>query len=281
MEITMKLAVLPGDDIGPEIVAVTLEVLASADKVFGLGINHDVHEVGMAAHRRLGTTLPDAAMAGVLAADGVLLGPGGMTAYPPLSEGGVNIPGTIRKRLDLFANIRPARSRPNIPKAHPGLDCVMVRENTEGFYADRNFYQGHGEFMPTPDVAMSMRLITVKASRRIAERAFEIARGRQKHVTFVGKRHVLQMTDGLFWREVEAMAAKYPDVQLREIDVDAMAAEIYTPSGVRCDPDQQHVWRYPIKPCQCARREPRSRFGAECRREARGCQCWTWVGSRQ
>jgi isocitrate/isopropylmalate dehydrogenase len=154
----MKLAVLPGDDIGPEIVAAMLEVLASADKVFGLGINHDVHEVGMAAHRRLGTRLPDAAMAGVLAADGVLLRPGGMTAYPPLSEGSVNIPGTIRKRLDLFANIRPARSRPNIPKAHPGLDCVTVRENTEGFYADRNFYQGHGEFMPTPDVAMSMRL---------------------------------------------------------------------------------------------------------------------------
>lgn len=224
----MKLAVLPGDDIGPEIVAAALDVLSTADKVFGLGIDYDVHEVGMAAHRRLGTTLPDAAMEGVLAADGVLLGPGGMTAYPPLSEGGVNIPGTIRKRLELFANLRPARSRPNVPKAHPGLDCVLVRENTEGFYADRNLYQGYGEFMPTPDVAMSMRLITAKASKRIAERAFEVARGRRKHVTFVGKRHVLQVTDGLFWREVEAVAARYPDVELREIDVDAMAADIYT-----------------------------------------------------
>ncbi len=171
----MKLAVLPGDDIGPEIVAAALDVLSTADKVFGLGIDYDVHEVGMAAHRRLGTTPPDTAMAGVLAADGVLLGPGGMTAYPPLSEGGVNIPGTIRKRLELFANIRPARSRRNVPRAHPGLDCVLVRENTEGFYADRNLHQGYGEFMPTPDVAMSMRLITAKASKRIAERAFEIA----------------------------------------------------------------------------------------------------------
>ncbi|MDF2811185.1 MAG: 3-isopropylmalate dehydrogenase [Microvirga sp.] len=224
----MKLAVLPGDDIGPEIVGATLEVLASADKVFGLGIEYDVREVGMAAHRKLGTTLPEDAMAAVMAADGVLLGPGGMTAYPPLSEGGINIPGTIRKRLELFANVRPARSRPNVPKAHPGLDCVVVRENTEGFYADRNLYQGYGEFMPTPDVAMSMRLITAKASRRIAERAFDIARTRRKHVTFVGKRHVLQVTDGLFWREVEAVAAAYPDVTLREIDVDAMAADIYS-----------------------------------------------------
>jgi isocitrate/isopropylmalate dehydrogenase len=224
----MKLAVLPGDDIGPEIVSATLEVLASADKAFGLGLETTTYEVGMAAHRKLGTTMPDAVMAGVRAADGVLLGPGGMTAYPPASEGGINIPGTIRKQLDLFANIRPAKSRPAVPNALPGLDCVMVRENTEGFYADRNLFQGYGEFMPTPDVAMSMRLITVKASRRIAERAFEVARTRRKHVTFVGKRHVLQVTDGLFWRETEAVAARYPDVQLREIDVDAMAAEIYT-----------------------------------------------------
>ena len=224
----MKLAVLPGDDIGPEIVAATLAVLETADKTFGLGIQYDVHEVGMAAHRKVGTTLPQDAMDAVLAADGVLLGPGGMTAYPPLSEGGVNIPGVIRKRLELYANIRPARSRPSVPNAHPGLDCVIVRENTEGFYADRNLHQGYGEFMPTPDVAMSLRLITAKASRRIAKSAFEMAETRRKHVTFVGKRHVLQVTDGLFWREVEAVAAMHPGVELREIDVDAMAAEIYS-----------------------------------------------------
>ena len=224
----MKLAVLPGDDIGPEIVAATLEILTAADKAFGLGLQPTSYEVGMAAHRKLGTTMPDAVMAAVKEADGVLLGPGGMTLYPPASEGGINIPGTIRKQLDLFANIRPARSRPGVTTAHPGLDCVMVRENTEGFYADRNLFQGYGEFMPTPDVAMSMRLITVKASRRIAEKAFELARQRRKHVTFVGKRHVLQVTDGLFWRETEAVAARYPDVTLREVDVDAMAAELYT-----------------------------------------------------
>lgn len=224
----MKLTVLPGDDIGPEIMEATLAVLREADAKFGLGLQLAVYEVGMAVHRQLGTTLPNEALEAARAADGVLLGPGGMTAYPPVSEGGINIPGTIRKQLDLYANIRPARSRPGIPMAHPGLDCVVVRENTEGFYADRSLFQGYGEFMPTPDVAMSVRLITAKASRRIAEVAFRIAATRRKHVTMVGKRHVMKVTDGLFMREVEAVAARHPDITLREIDIDAMAADIYT-----------------------------------------------------
>lgn len=224
----MKLAVLPGDDIGPEITDATLTVLRKADQVHGLGLVFDIHEVGMTVHRQLGTTLPDPVLAAVLAADGILLGPGGMTEYPPASEGGINIPGRIRKEADLYANVRPARSRPGIPKAREGLDCVIVRENTEGFYADRNLFRGNGEFMPTPDVAMSLRLITAKASRRIAEYAFDLAEKRRKHVTFVGKRHVLQITDGLFWEQVTAVAEQHPSVQLREMDIDAMAADLYT-----------------------------------------------------
>ncbi|MBI5111255.1 MAG: isocitrate/isopropylmalate dehydrogenase family protein [Rhodovulum sp.] len=224
----MKIAVLPGDDIGPEITDATLAVLRTVDDVHRLGLDFEIHEVGMASHRRCGTTLPDRVVEMARAADGVLLGPAGMTAYPPLSEGGRNIPGAIRKELDLFANIRPARARRGLPKAQPGLDCVIVRENTEGFYADRNLYLGYGEFMPTPDVAMSLRLITARASRRISERAFAIAETRRKHVTFIGKRHVLKVTDGLFWREVEQVAAQHPDVTLREVDVDAAAAELYS-----------------------------------------------------
>lgn len=224
----MKLAVLPGDDIGPEIMDAALAVVRAVDSKFGLGLKLDIHEVGMAVHRKVGTTLPSQVIEAARQADGVLLGPGGMTAYPSVADGGINIPGTIRKQLDLFANIRPARSRPGVPKAHPGLDCVIVRENTEGFYADRNLFMGYGEFMPTADSAIALRLITAKASRRIAEVAFKMARTRRKHVTVVGKRHVLQVTDGLFMREVDAVAAEYPDVQLREIDIDAIAAELYT-----------------------------------------------------
>ncbi len=224
----MKLAVLPGDDIGPEITEAALSVLDAAATRFGLNLEFDVHEVGMAAHRRIGTTLPASALEAARTSDGVILGPGGMTAYPPREDGGINIPGTIRRQLDLYANIRPARSRAGVPRALPGLDCVIVRENTEGFYADRNLFQGYGEFMPTADVAISLRLITAKASHRIGRVAFETARQRGRHVTMVGKRHVLQVTDGLFMRQVEAVAAEYPDVTLREIDVDAMAADLYT-----------------------------------------------------
>jgi len=224
----MRIAVLPGDDIGPEITEASLTVLQAVDAAYGLGLKFEVGEVGMAAYRKHRTTLPDAVLEQARGADGILLGPAGITAYPPRSEGGLNVPGTIRKTFDLFANIRPARSRPGVLKAQPNLDCVIVRENTEGFYADRNLHQGYGEFMPTPDVAMSMRLITARASRRIAERAFEIAEKRRRHVTFVGKRHVLQVTDGLFWRETEAVAARHPEVTLREVDVDAMAAELYS-----------------------------------------------------
>lgn len=227
----MRIAVLPGDDIGPEITEAALTVLQEADRRFDLGLRFDVHEVGMASHRRIGTTLPDSALKACFDADAVLLGPGGMTDYPPVSDGGINIPGTIRKKMDLYANLRPARARQGLERARPGLDCILARENTEGFYADRNMFMGSGEFMPTPDIALAVRKITRQASRRIATKAFELAQSRRKHVTIVGKRHVLQVSDGLFVEEAEAVARDYPDVAVREVDIDAMVADIYTNPG--------------------------------------------------
>jgi isocitrate/isopropylmalate dehydrogenase len=224
----MKIAVLPGDDIGPEITEATLSVLAAADRRFGLDLAFDLLDVGMAAHRRTGTTLPQAAIDAARAADGIILGPCGVSAYPPARDGGVNVPATLRKLFELYANLRPARSRPPLPRAIAGLDCMIVRENTEGFYADRAFFQGPGEFMPTPDCALSFRKITAQASRRIARVAFAVAQHRRGRITVVGKRHVLHATDGLFFREVEAEAALHPNVAWREMDVDTMAADLYT-----------------------------------------------------
>jgi 3-isopropylmalate dehydrogenase len=223
----MKIAMLPGDDIGPEISDATRHVLDIADQQYGLDLEFEVYEVGMASYSRTGTTLPESVVDACVAADGVLLGPGGMTLYPPADKGGINIPGTIRKRLDLYANLRPSRYRAGVPLSREGLDVLIVRENTEGFYADRSLFEGYGEFRPTADTALSLRLITAKASRRIAEVAFEHARRRRGHVTVVGKRHVMQITDGLFISTVEEVAAGYPDVELREMDVDAMAADLY------------------------------------------------------
>jgi 3-isopropylmalate dehydrogenase len=224
----MNIVVMAGDDIGPEIIAAAMAVVKAADAEFSLGLRFTDIEVGMASHRKHGTTLTDAALQAATDADGVIVGPCGMTDYPPLTEGGVNIPGTIRKRLDLYANLRPARSRSGMPDARRGLDALIVRENTEGFYSDRTMFQGNGEFMPTEDVALSVRKITRQGSARIAKVAFEYAARRSKRVTVVGKRHVLQMTDGLFMAPAYELAKAHSNITLREMDIDAMAADIYT-----------------------------------------------------
>jgi 3-isopropylmalate dehydrogenase len=224
----MNIAVLAGDDIGPEIVAAALAVVRAADAEFGLGLRFTEVEVGMASHRRHGTTLTEAAVQAVTEADAAIVGPCGMTEYPPLAEGGINIPGTLRKRLDLYANLRPARSRAGLPDARHGLDALIVRENTEGFYSDRTMFQGHGEFMPTADLALSVRKITRQGSERIAKVAFDYAARRSRRVTVVGKRHVLQMSDGLFMAPAFELAKALPQIALREMDIDAMAADLYT-----------------------------------------------------
>jgi 3-isopropylmalate dehydrogenase len=104
------------------------------------------------------------------------------------------------------------------------MDLVIVRENTEGFYADRNMHLGIGEFMPTPDLALSVRKITAEGSRRIARAAFELAARRRRKVTAVHKQNVLKITEALFLREVRAVAKEFPDIACEEQLVDSMAA---------------------------------------------------------
>ena len=104
------------------------------------------------------------------------------------------------------------------------MDLVIVRENTEGFYSDRNMHAGSGEFMPDEDMALSIRKITAKGASRVARAAFALARTRRKKVTAVHKANVLKLSDGLFLREVRKVAAEFPDVELEEIIVDAAAA---------------------------------------------------------
>jgi 3-isopropylmalate dehydrogenase len=104
------------------------------------------------------------------------------------------------------------------------VDLVVVRENTEGFYADRSMHVGPGEFMPTPDVALAMRKITRAGSTLIAETAFRLARARRRKVTCVHKANVLRVTDGLYLECTRAVAARYPDVAYEERLIDAMAA---------------------------------------------------------
>ena len=129
----------------------------------------------------------------------------------------------FRVKLDLYANVRPARSRAGLGRP---MDLVIMRECTEGFYPDRNMHQGSGEFMPVPGVALSVRKITAHACERIARRAFELARKRKKLVTAVHKANVFRVTDGLYLDTVRAVAKEFPDVKLEEEIVDAMAAKL-------------------------------------------------------
>ncbi len=221
----LRLLVLEGDGIGPEIMAATLAVLRAADAKFGLGLAYETAAVGWAAHKAAGTTFPDSVEQLAKAANGVLLGPVSHNEYPPVAQGGLNPSGEMRKRLALYANIRPARSREGFPpRCGKAVDLVIVRENTEGFYADRNMFQGSGEFMPTPDLAIAMRKITREGSTRIAQAAFKLAMQRRKKVTAVHKANVLRVSDGLFLECVRAVAARYPQVQYEERIIDAMAA---------------------------------------------------------
>lgn len=221
----LHIAALSGDGIGPEITAATIEVLRVLSDRFDLALQLSTHPIGVATLRTQGTTLPQPAFEAARNADGIVLGPVSHADYPARAAGGINVSGEFRIVFDLYANIRPSASRPGL--AHYGrtpMDLIIVRENTEGFYADRNMHWGVGEFMPDADMALSIRKITAKASHRIAQTAFTLARGRKRRVTAVHKANVLKVSEGLFLREVRKVAAGFPDVDYEEQLVDSMAA---------------------------------------------------------
>ena len=150
-------------------------------------------------------------------------------AYPEPQRSQLNPSGALRKHFDLYANVRPARAfgRAVVPDA----DLVIVRENTEGFYADRNTFAGTGEFMPTPDVAVTMGIITRAAVERIAVTAFELAQRRRKHLTIVHKANVLRLTMGLFRDVCREVGERYPDVVVDDFHIDAMTVHLVRRGG--------------------------------------------------
>jgi isocitrate/isopropylmalate dehydrogenase len=220
----MKILVLAGDGIGPEITAATLAVLERANALFKLGLQWQHEEIGLPALKKEGTTLPARVLEAARSSDGVILGPLSTYDYPPRDKGGINPSAEFRTKLDLYANIRPARSRLGVGLTGKPVDLVIYRENTEGFYADRNMHMGIGEFMPTEDMALAVRRVTAKCCERIARRAFEAAMTRRRKITAIHKANVFRISDGLWLREVRKVAQDFPQVQLEEVIVDAMAA---------------------------------------------------------
>lgn len=220
----MKILLLPGDGIGPEISAATADVLDTLFQIYAISAEIIVEPIGFASLATEGTTLPDRVLDLIPQIDGVVLGPVSHYDYPPPSEGGINPSAELRTRFELYANIRPCLSRPDLTILRKPMDLVIVRENTEGFYADRNMHAGSGEFMPDPDLALAVRKISARGASRIARTAFNLARTRRRKVTAVHKANVLKLTDGLFLREVRKVAEEFPDVMLDEVIVDAAAA---------------------------------------------------------
>jgi 3-isopropylmalate dehydrogenase len=223
----MKILVLPGDGIGPEIVQSALDVLAACERKFGLAIRYETEDIGFASLEKHGTTLREEVLQGARRFDGIILGTQSHADYPAPEKGGRNISAAFRVGLDLYANVRPARTRPYLKSNlsdGKSMDLVIMREATEGFYPDRNMARGWGEMMPSPDMALSVRKITRHCSERIARRAFELAMTRRKKVTAIHKANSFHMTDGLFLEAVRHVAKDFPEVLLDDLLVDASTA---------------------------------------------------------
>ena len=175
----LRIGILDGDDIGLEIVPAAVRVAQAAAARHGLEIDWQALPIGRRALDSHGHTLPPATLAALQALDGWILGPIGHRAYPKVPNA-INPHPILRKQFDLYANVRPTRSYPDIGCLHDGVDLVIVRENNEGFQPDRNMVAGSGEFRPTDEVTLSVRVITRTGSRRVARAAFELARQRRR-----------------------------------------------------------------------------------------------------
>jgi 3-isopropylmalate dehydrogenase len=225
--LTMQILVLPGDGIGPEITAATVKVLRAASDRFNLSLDLFEDVVGHESLRRYGTTVRPEVLEKARAADGIVLGPTATFDFKDEAKGEINPSKFFRKSLDLFANIRPSKTYDGFPGRIGAFDLVVVRENTEGFYADRNMEMGSGEMLVTPDVAISLRRITRSCCERIARAGFELAMRRRRHVTLVHKANVLKIADGmLFLDECRKVATEFPQVTVDDLLVDAMMAHV-------------------------------------------------------
>ncbi len=203
---------IPGDGIGPEVVSAAMKVVDAT----GVECNWTEAHAGLATFEATGDPLPDATLDAIRGADATLKGP---TATA--SGGGfrsVNV--ALRQKLQLYANFRPARSIPGIQSRYDDVDLIVIRENTEGLYSGL-------EHTVVPGVVESLRVISAKASERIAKFAFDTARRQgRKRVTCVHKANILKLSDGLFLESCGKIAADYPDIEYDDCIVDAAAMKL-------------------------------------------------------
>lgn len=192
------ITLIPGDGIGPEIVAATVRIIEAS----GVDIEWETHIIGAQALEKYGDTLPEPTLESIKRNRVALKGP----LTTPIGKGFTSVNVGLRKALDLYANIRPVKALPNVESRYPELDLVIVRENTEDLYAGL-------EHVVVPGVVESIKIITEKASTRIAEYAFQfsVANNRKK-VTAIHKANIMKLSDGLFLECFYNVAKQYPEI---------------------------------------------------------------------
>lgn len=224
---TYPLGVMYGDGIGKEIVEATIEVIrAVARTESNVKIELEILPMGLEAIEEHGHPLPETTKLSLNHKAGWIMGPHDSAAYPAVFHEERNPSGELRHHYDLFANIRPAKSILGLPSIATDADIVIYRENTEGYYPDRNMHDGIGEWMVTPDVAISTGVFTRRAIERIAMAAFSAAMDRKKKVTIVHKANVIRLGTGLFKQVCLDVAKDFPEVEVDDYHVDAMAAHL-------------------------------------------------------
>jgi 3-isopropylmalate dehydrogenase len=207
-----NISLITGDGIGPELSESVISVLETIHDKFDVKTKINPLEAGDAALEKFGYALPDETFQSVKSSDACL--------KAPVGESAADVIVVLRRKLDLYANIRPAKSYPNTPALRDDIDLVIVRENTEDLYT--------GEEFIVDDSAVALRIITEKASKRIARHAFNTAiqRNKKKRVTCVHKSNVMKITDGLFAKSCESLAKEFSDVKFDHMYVDACAMNL-------------------------------------------------------
>src|SRR6476646_5595768 len=207
-----KITLLPGDGIGPEVTASVVSIIECA----GVDVEWEKFFVGAEAIARFGDPLPGDVLESILRNKVALKGP----VTTPVGTGFSSINVRLRKTLDLYANLRPVKSLPNIKTRYEDIDLIVVRENTESLYAGL-------EHEVIPGVVESPKIITERASTRIARFAFEYARlHRRRRVTCVHKANIMKLSDGLFLKCFREMSKQYPEIQADDRIVDNLCMQL-------------------------------------------------------
>src|SRR5262245_11373799 len=207
-----RVTLIPGDGIGPEVAAAARQVVEAT----GVEVEWDVQDAGAAGLDREGTPLPDRVLRSIESSRTALKGP----ITTPVGTGFRSVNVALRQELDLFAAVRPARSLPGVPTRHPGVDLVVIRENTEDLYQGVEFAAGSPEaadlrrelrglagFEVAESAGITVKPISVSGTERIVRFAFEYARGHDRHTITVGhKATIMRYSDGVFVRTAEAAA---------------------------------------------------------------------------